>query len=92
MGGTVAHEHRILARNDMPRMSHFTSGGAARMLRGLREGDQRTLLLGAAMLGWNWWRSSRVPEKTLLRRMTLKPGQSMVIRNGDGEPLRIEAG
>ncbi len=76
----------------MPRLTDFTAGGAARVWRGLREGDQRTMLVGAAMLGWNWWRSSRTPEKTLVRRMTLKPGETMVIRNGDGEPIRIDAG
>ncbi len=75
----------------MPSFSKFNTAGAARIWRGLREGDQRTLLVGAAMMGWNWWRSSRAPEKTLVRRMTLKPGQTMVIRNGEGEPIRIEA-
>jgi len=56
--------------------------GVARAFRGLRTGDQRALLTGAAVAAFGWYRRTRPPTRTLIRRLEIKPGRSVVIRNG----------
>ncbi len=70
--------------------ANFATDGATRVWRGLRSGDQQSLLLGAAMLGFAWWRRGQNDQRQLLRRMELKKGESIVIRDGDSPPRRID--
>jgi hypothetical protein len=74
----------------IPFPSNLAADGVARVWRGLRQGDQRGLLLGAAMLAVSWLRESRGPERTLIKRIVLPAGESVVIRNGPGEPLHLD--
>ncbi len=65
--------------------------GAARVWNGLRTGDQRSLLLGAALYGIAWLRANSGPKKELLYRKTIPEGSSFVIRTGkQGELPEIE--
>lgn len=78
----------------MTNPSHLVTQGLRRAFRGLRTGDQATLLLGAALAAFGLLRRSREPRRELLRRETLKSGESLVIREhgGDDEPLHISPG
>ncbi len=61
------------------------SAGASRVWRGLRSGERRDLLLGAAMLAFAWLRQSK-PKKELLFREEVPVGSAIVIhhqRRGD---------
>lgn len=76
----------------IPDPATLVSRGAARLFRGLRTGEQTTVLTGAVIAAFGLWRKTLEPRRTLIRRETLKPGQSVVIRSheGDTPPLRIE--
>lgn len=74
----------------IPFSNNLATDGVTRVWRGLRQGDQRGLLLGAAMLAVSWLRESRGPERTLIKRIVLPDGESVVIRNGRGEPLHLD--
>jgi hypothetical protein len=74
----------------IPFPTNLASDGVTRVWRGLRQGDQRGLLLGAAMLAFSWLRESRKPERTLVKRIVLPEGESVVIRNGRGEPIHLD--
>lgn len=66
----------------IPNSSSLLTQGASRFFHGLRVGDQRMLLTGAAMAAVGWWRRSARPKKVLLARETVREGQSLVIRHG----------
>lgn len=70
--------------------SNFAADGATRMWRGMREGDQKGLLLGAAMLAFAWWRRSQGEQRTLLRRVDLKEGENIIIRSGNSGPRQVD--
>jgi hypothetical protein len=74
----------------IPFSNNLAADGVTRVWRGLRQGDQRGLLLGAAMLAVAWLRESPGPGRTLVKRIVLPEGESVVIRNGRGEPLHLE--
>jgi hypothetical protein len=60
--------------------------GVTRLLQGLRTGDQRALLLGAALAAFGWWRNSAAPKKELLKRTVVAKGSSVVVRNATDQP------
>lgn len=67
------------------------TGGASRMLRGLRTGDQRMLFVGAALALLGWWRRPAARGRTLVFREELKPGRSLMVRYGrSGELPELE--
>lgn len=77
----------------IPNPATMLADGALRFFRGLRTGDQRTLLAGAALAAFGWYRKTRPPKRTLLRTMVVRPGQAVVIRNGSGqEPVAVVRG
>jgi hypothetical protein len=57
------------------------AAGTTRVLRGLREGDQRSLLGGAAIVAYGLLQK-RGPEKELIARREVPIGSSVVIRHG----------
>jgi hypothetical protein len=69
----------------IPEPRSLVSLGTSRLFRGLRTGDQRTLLTGAALAAFGWWRLSGGPKKELVHREVLREGQSLVIRNGSDQ-------
>jgi hypothetical protein len=72
--------------------SRLVSSGLGRSFEGLRTGDQRRLLAGAALVFLGVLRRQR-PERRLLRRIRLRPGRTVVIRlrPADGGPDREAA-
>jgi hypothetical protein len=78
----------------MPEPRTMLAAGAARFFQGLRTGDQRALLTGAALAAFAWWRRSAPPKKTLIHRSVVREGSSLVIRRGSDhsavEVRRIE--
>lgn len=73
----------------IPNPASLLAQGATRFFHGLRVGDQRMLLSGAAMAALGLWRRSAKPKKVLLARETVRPGQSLVIRHGSDQ-ARVE--
>ncbi|MEX2422818.1 MAG: hypothetical protein WD990_02465 [Acidimicrobiia bacterium] len=69
----------------IPDPRSLISMGATRLFAGLRTGDQRTLLSGAAIAAFGLWRRSAGPKKVLLHRSEVREGSSLVIRNGDNQ-------
>ena len=69
----------------IPDPRSIISIGATRLLAGLRTGDQRALLTGAAIAAFGLWRRSAGPKKVLLHRAVVREGNSLVIRNGDDQ-------
>lgn len=66
--------------------SSIRSAGAGRVWRGLRDGDRRDLLMGAAFLGFAYLRNTG-PKKELLYRKELPVGSTIVVRHAKkGEP------
>jgi hypothetical protein len=66
------------------------AAGTTLALRGLREGDQRTLLSGAAVVAYGLLKK-RGPERELIARREVPIGSSVVIRHGKrGEMPSIE--
>ncbi len=61
---------------------NWTGLGLERSLRGLRTGDQRLLLTGAALLIVGWMRRNGGQRKLVFKR-ELKPGKGIVIRAVD---------
>jgi hypothetical protein len=59
--------------------------GATRLFQGLRTGDQRALVTGAALAAFGWWRKSAGPQKVLIHRSVVREGSSLVIRNGSDQ-------
>lgn len=57
------------------------AAGTAAALRGLRTGDQRTLLGGAALLAYGWWRSQEGGRELIYRR-EVPVGSTVVVRHG----------
>jgi hypothetical protein len=57
------------------------AAGTTRVLRGLREGDQPTLLGGAAILAYGLLKK-RGPERELIARREVPIGSAVVIRHG----------
>ncbi len=73
-----------------PNPARLMATGTSRLFRGLREGDQRSLLVGAGLLAFGWWRKTAPPKKELLYRKTVPVGSTVVVRYGkSGEP-RLE--
>lgn len=62
--------------------------GWARLLQGLREGNQQVLLTGFALLAWERLRSK--PKRKLLYRKTLPIGSSVVVRHTKRGHPRLE--
>lgn len=69
----------------IPDPRSLISMGATRLLGGLRTGDQRTLLSGAAIAAFGLWRRSAGPKKVLIHRSVVPEGSSLVIRNGEDQ-------
>lgn len=63
--------------------------GITRFFRGLREGDQRTVLTGAVIAAIGWLRRSE-RERTLVHSEELKDGQSVVVRRTSPGTARLE--
>jgi hypothetical protein len=62
-------------------ISNPVASGVGRALKGLRTGDQRSLLTGAALIAFGLWRRSREREtRKLVYRKVLTPGQAILIR------------
>ena len=53
--------------------------GLANTFRGLRTGDANLFALGAAMLMFVWWRSSK-PSRSRVYKKKLRPGDAVTIR------------
>jgi len=76
-------------------ISRFLSVGAGeapslRVWRGLRTGDQRELLTGAAIMGYRWLRTSK-GGRELVYRKAVPEGSAVVIRYGKrGQMTDIE--
>lgn len=68
---------------------------STKLLRGLRTGDQRALLTGAALLGYTWL-TRRSNTREVLFRKPIPEGSALVIRYGrrgrlaDVEVRRLE--
>ncbi len=74
----------------MPDPSSLVTLGAGRFLQGLRTGDQRMLLAGAAITAFGLWRRSTRPKKVLVSRTVVREGTSLVVRNGsDQSPVEV---
>ncbi|HSJ28610.1 MAG TPA: hypothetical protein VLB67_10390 [Acidimicrobiia bacterium] len=69
----------------IPEPGTMLAVGAARFFQGLRTGDQRALLAGAALAAFGWWRRSSPPKKTLIHRSVVRDGSSLVIRSGSDQ-------
>lgn len=69
----------------IPAPTELLSRGVSQLFRGLRTGDQRALLTGAAIAAFGLWRRSSAPQKELIHREVVKDGQSLVIRNGSDQ-------
>lgn len=69
----------------IPDPGSLVTSGVTRLFRGLRTGDQRALLTGAAIAALGLWRRSSGPKKTLVHREVVKEGSSLVIRNGSDQ-------
>lgn len=55
--------------------------GTALALRGLRTGDQRALLGGAALAAFGWWRGQDGGRELIYRR-EVPVGSTVVVRHG----------
>lgn len=74
----------------IPEPRSLIAAGTARLFQGLRTGDQRALLMGAAIAAYGWWRNSSGPKKVLVHRSVIKEGRSLVVRNGsDGSKVEV---
>lgn len=74
----------------IPPPSGLMSSGLVRLFRGLREGDQRMLYAGAAMLAYGWLRKTAPPKKELLYRRQVPVGSTVVVRYRKGDEPRLE--
>lgn len=74
----------------IPDPTSLIGSGTARVFRGLREGDQRTLLIGAALLALGWWKKTAGPDKELLYRRQVPVGSAVVVRYRKGDTPRLE--
>ena len=68
------------------------STGFNRTLRGLRTGDRNSILTGAALLAFAYWRRQRGRPNTreLIYRQRLKPGEAIVIKGARASDPRPE--
>lgn len=73
----------------LPTPASILRRGLTRFFRGLREGDQRTLLTGAALAAIGYLRRSD-SERTLIHTQELDDGQSLVIRRTSPDAVRLE--
>lgn len=73
----------------IPPPASLLSRGAEQLFRGLRTGDQRALLTGAALAAFGLWRRSSAPKRELIHREVVKEGSSLVVRNGSDQ-TRVE--
>lgn len=76
------YRRRLMAKFLRPDSASLLAGGASRMLRGLRTGDQRMLFAGAALVLLGWWRRPSARQRTLVFREELRPGRSVIVRYG----------
>ncbi len=74
----------------IPPPSQLMGLGTQRLFRGLRQGDQRALLLGAGMLAFGWLRKTAAPKKELLYRKEVPLGSTVVVRYRKGDAPRLE--
>jgi hypothetical protein len=63
--------------------------GRRRALRGLREGDDRQLYLGLALLGLQYLRNTK-PRRKLIYRKVLPEGTALVIHHRKSNVPRLE--
>jgi len=56
------------------------SAGVNRTLRSLRTGDRRGLFWGVFLLLFGFWRNRRKRGREVLKKTTVKPGETLVIR------------
>ena len=61
--------------------------GVTYLFRGLRQGDQRTLLMGGAVIAWVLLR--RDHGRTLVHRSVVRDGSSLVIHTSGGDPVEV---
>jgi hypothetical protein len=73
----------------LPTPASILRRGVTRFFRGLREGDQRTLLTGAAIAAVGFLRRSD-SERTLIHTQELEDGQSVVVRRTSPDAIRLE--
>jgi hypothetical protein len=74
----------------IPPPSQLMGLGTQRLFRGLRQGDQRALLAGAAMLAFGWLRKTGAPKKELIYRKEVPVGSTVVIRHRKGDMPQLE--
>lgn len=74
----------------IPDPSSLMFQGITRAFRGLRQGDQRMLLVGAALVAIGWLRRTGGPERVLLHRQAIPEGSSVVVRYGHGDLPQVE--
>lgn len=71
----------------IPDTARLMTTGTSRLFQGLREGDQRNLLVGAGLIAFGWWKKTAPPKKELLYRKTIPMGSTVVVRYGKtGDP------
>lgn len=73
----------------IPDPGSLVSMGAARLFQGLRTGDQRALLTGAAIAAFGLWRRSAGPKRVLVHRSVVREGSSLVIRNASNQAVEV---
>ncbi|HVR33747.1 MAG TPA: hypothetical protein VMS74_13695 [Acidimicrobiia bacterium] len=73
----------------IPDPGSLVSMGAARLFQGLRTGDQRALLTGAAIAAFGLWRRSARPKRVLVHRSVVREGSSLVIRNASNQAVEV---
>ena len=73
----------------IPEPGSLVSMGSARLFQGLRTGDQRALLTGAAIAAIGLWRRSAGPKRVLVHRSVVREGSSLVIRNASNQAVEV---
>jgi hypothetical protein len=84
------HVDRSVQLPLIPSPGQMIGLGTQRFFRGLRQGDQRTLLAGAALLALGWFRKTAAPQKELLYRKQVPVGSTIVVRHRKGDVPRLE--
>jgi hypothetical protein len=56
------------------------SAGVSRTLRGIRTGDRKALFGGLALMLFGVWRNRKNRPREMVKKATVKPGETLVIR------------